>query len=224
MIRVLLALVLWFSAATSCAAGAWMRGEGEGFLSLRVNPYEDAESDTPSWEQNLYIEYGLRPKLTIGAQVNYTAGEKGDGLLFVRLPLRDDDRPSKLAVEVGLGAESFDGISFDPFVKTGLSWGRGFSMGERNGWINVDGAVQIATEDKPELYKLDATVGLTLSDRFQVMGQSFLEGDENGESLNLVPSIIYRPKRGNMRIVVGLEHKTGRYERTGLRFGLWREF
>ena len=224
MLRFLLALTIWFGAALSCAAGAWMRAEGEGFLSLGFRAFEDAATAKQRLEQNVFFEYGLRPRLTLGAQVNYNAEQKGEGSIFLRLPLRNDDRPGKLAAEIAIGAESTDGITFDPYLKTGVSWGRGVILGGRDGWINLDGAVQWSSADAPPLFKLDATLGLTLSDRFQVIGQGLFEADENGESLTMVPSVIYTPKRGKTRFVVGLEHKTGRDDSTGVRFGLWREF
>ena len=224
MTRILLAIALWFGAALPSHAGAWMRGEGEGFLSFGVRLFEESATSAQNTEQNLYFEYGLRPTLTLGVSANYTSGEKGEGVLFLRLPLRNDDRPAKVAAEVGIGARSTDGVTFDPIIKTGLSWGRGLAFGDRGGWVNVDTAVQWASDDTPTLFKVDATLGLTLSDRFQVMGQGFFEADEFGESLTVLPSVIYTPKRGQMRFVVGLEHKTGRDESTGLRFGLWREF
>lgn len=224
MIRILLAIALWMGAVQPSSAGAWLRGEGEGFLSLGLRVYKDSATGTHQLEQNVFLEYGLRPRLTIGAQTNFTAGKKGDGLLFLRFPIRGDDRPSKISAEFSLGAESTDGITFDPFVKTGLSWGRGVTLGGRDGWVNLDGAVQWASGDAPALYKLDATLGLTLSDRFQVMGQGFFEADEYGDSLTVVPSVIYTPARGGMRFVVGLEHRTGREESTGVKFGLWQEF
>jgi hypothetical protein len=224
MIRILLAIALSFSAAVPATAGAWMRGEGEGFLSFGVRVFETAETGARKTEQNLFVEYGLWRRLTVGASANYTQGEKGEGVLFLRVPLRDDDRPAKLAVELGAGAQSTDGATFDPIIKTGVSWGRGLTIAGRNGWVNVDTAIQFSPNDTPTLFKLDATVGITLSDRFQVMGQGFFETDEYGDSLSIVPSVIYRPKRGEMKYVVGLERKTGREESTGIRFGVWREF
>ena len=224
MIRILLAIALWLGAALPCTAGAWMRTEGDGFLSLGFRAYEDAATGTQSVEQSFYFEYGFRPRLTLGVSASYTSGEKGEGLVFLRFPLRNDDRAAKISAEFGIGAESMDAVNFDPFLKGGVSWGRGLTLAGRGGWVNVDSAVQWRTDDTPPLFKLDATLGLTLSDRFQVMGQGFFEADENGESLTVVPSVIYTPKRGNMKFVVGLEHKSGRDESTGLKFGLWREF
>lgn len=224
MTRILLAVALWLGAALPCAAGAWMRGEGEGFLSLGFRFYEERDTGTQGVEQNFFFEYGLWPRLTVGASANYTSGVKGEGQVFLRLPIRNDDRPAKLAAELGIGAESTDGITFDPFLKAGLSWGRGLTIAGRSGWVNVDGAVQWASDDTPALFKLDTTLGITLSDRFRLMGQGFFEADEFGESLTVVPSVIYSPNWGQMKFVVGLEHKTGRDESTGIKFGLWRDF
>lgn len=224
VIPILLACALWSGATLPCAAGAWMRGEGEGFLSLGLRAYEEGGTGPQLLEQSFFFEYGLWPRVTIGAQGNYTSGKKGDGALFLRLPVRNDDRPAKIAAEIGLGVESTDGITFDPFFRTGVSWGRGITLAGRGGWVNVDTAVQWASDEAPPLFKLDATLGLTLSDRFQVMGQGFFEADENGDSLTIAPSVIYSPKRWRMKFVVGLEHRTGREENTGVKFGIWREF
>lgn len=224
MIRIMLAVALALGTAQPAVAGAWMREEGEGFLSFGLNAFEERESARQRLEQSIYIEYGLRPRLTLGASASYVTGKKGEGLMFLRLPILDSDRASKIAAEIGLGAESTDGITVDPYLKTGLSWGLGIQLAGRSGWANVDGAVQWSDGDAPTLYKLDATFGLSLSDRFRVMGQAFLEADENGDSLTILPSVIYSPRRWPVEIVVGIEHKTGRDERSGIRFGLWREF
>ena len=71
--------LIWFG-ATPATAGAWMQEHGKGFLS-----FSGVYSQTRALDGALFLEYGLRPRLTLGAKVDMdmTYGRMGDGTAFV---------------------------------------------------------------------------------------------------------------------------------------------
>jgi len=205
-------------------AGAWLRDEGSGFVAFGFSQFNTSTETSGQSEPSLYFEYGFRPKLTLGLTGFYSTQDRGEASAFLRFPLKSDDKPAKVSAEIGLGMRT-DLIDFDPFLKTGLSWGRGLSFGEKSGWVNLDSAVLWSLGDIDNQLKLDATVGMGLNDRFQVMGQAFYERDSAGQSLTLVPSVIMGLGAAKKtKLVVGLEHRGGRRASDGIRFGLWRDF
>lgn len=201
-------------------AGAWLREEGTAFFSFGATVFELDEDGQRFQENSFYLEYGMRPNLTLGASGSMVDGMGGEGQIFLRLPLERDNAASQMSMEFGLGANS-EGVSYEPFVKAGLSWGKGISVKDHNGWVNVDGAALLGDDTR---FKVDTTIGLSLSDRFQVMAQSFVELTDGQDSHTLIPSMILSSKTGHTRYVFGYEHRTGARASQGLKFGLWRDF
>ena len=202
-------------------AGAWLRDEGTTFLSFGTTVDELYRVNG-----SIYVEYGLRPGLTLGfkadMEMDMTTGRPGDGTAFVflRMPIPTGERAYKLAYEVGLG--STFGSDSIPVVRVGLSFGRGFSVRGKSGWVAFDTAVEWEKESKAKTLKADGTVGLTLSDRFQIMMQVFLSDSEIGHSTTYAPSVIWRPQPdGSTRYQLGIESEDGL---VALKLGLWREF
>lgn len=218
MLLRLLASFIALICATPVWSRAWLREEGTGFLSTSILQNRTGETDTA-----LYVEYGLRPKLTLGliADADMTAGQMGDGTVFVfaRRPIVVADRPFKIAYELGIGTTF--GHSSDTLLRTGLSYGRGLTLGERNGWLAVDGAVEWSLGDSPDTYKLDTTFGLSINDRFKVMMQVFLSAAGETSSATLAPSVIWQPKPDKPSYQIGLEYEDNAI---ALRVGLWRSF
>jgi len=204
--------------ATPAWSGAWLREEGTGFVSASALQQQTGETDAA-----LYVEYGLRPKLTLGlmADADMTAGQMGDGTVFVfaRKPLGGAERPFEMAYELGIGTTF--GHSSDTLLRTGLSYGRGLTVGKRNGWLALDGAVEWSLGDSPDTFKLDTTVGLAVNDRFKVMMQVFLSGAGDATSATLAPSVIWQPKPDRPGYQIGLEYED---DAIALRVGLWKSF
>lgn len=223
MLRSVLIFWIWLGLALPAHAGAWLREEGAGFLSFGVTFFELDDTGERFEEQSLFAEYGLSETLTIGLSGSLIDGMGGEGQVFLRLPIQTRDGPSQVAAEFGLGATS-DGIIVDPYVKTGLSWGRGIQVQDRNGWINIDGNAFIGIDGSDNRMKIDTTVGLTLNDRFQIIGQSFVELTEGEDSHTILPSLVLKPAQGRTSYVVGYEHRTGARASKGVKFGLWRDF
>lgn len=195
-----------------------MRAEGTGFLSFSILQQDDGRT-----EAALFAEYGLRPRLTLGvkADLDMTAGQMGDGTIFVfaRKPLGSEDRPYRLAYELALGTRF--GQTKDPLLRTGLSYGRGLTLGQRNGWLAVDGAVEWSLGKGTDVYKLDTTFGVTLNDRFKVMAQVFLSSFGDTQETTFAPSLIWQPRPNRPSYQIGLEVEEGS---VALRLGLWADF
>ncbi|WP_108836578.1 hypothetical protein [Tateyamaria sp. Alg231-49] len=201
------------------SGGAWMRDVGETFLSFSSTIDEVGQAGN-----SLYLTHGLRPKLTIGAKIDtdMLVGQlvNGTGFVFARKPLPTDDRSFKLAYEIGIGST----LGPDPLalLRAGLSYGRGFTLWGKSGWVALDSAAEWEVENSVTTYKLDSTIGLSLSARFQVMMQVFLTEIESDLSTTIAPSVIWRPKKdGPTRFHIGMEKEDGTF---AFKLGLWRTF
>ncbi|APX13579.1 hypothetical protein [Tateyamaria omphalii] len=204
--------------AWPAGAGAWMREHGTGFLS-----YSGVYQETGKLDGSVYLEYGLRPKLTLGAKVDmdmtYGRAGNGTGFLFLRKPILIKEREYKIAYELGIG--STFGDNSESLLRTVLSYGRGIKAWDRYGWLAIDGTVEWALGDGPDTLKLDTTFGLTLNDRFKVMMQMFVSDTDGETGPTLAPSIIWQPRPKAPSFVVGIEGKDGVL---ALKLGMWRSF
>ncbi|MEM6372518.1 MAG: hypothetical protein AAF727_07035, partial [Pseudomonadota bacterium] len=189
------------------------------FLSFGVSVDETGQVDG-----SIYVEHGLRPKLTFGFKIDadMTDGRMDDGTayVFVRKPIPTGTRDFKLAYQLAIGSTLGDGSS--PLLRSGLSFGRSLRMWDRAGWLAVDTAAEWETDSSDLTLKIDGTFGLTLSDRFQVMMQVFLSQTNSTLSTTLAPSLIWHPDRDTTtRYQIGLEAQSSM---VALKLGLWREF
>ncbi|MEP4196955.1 MAG: hypothetical protein ABJL99_15115 [Aliishimia sp.] len=223
MLRCLLVGYLFVVSTSPCFAGAWPREKGTAFVATDFVVSEQSDGEHQS-EQALYLEYGATEKLTLGLSVSYNPSSSAEGHVFLRFPLANKERPSVTALEFGLGAKSVDAVTYDTFLKTGLSWGRGVELYDKNGWINVDNVLLWDVDAGNHRLKVDATLGLNLTERIKVLGQSFIEVSQTSESLTLMPSVVVGFKSGKTNLMVGLETKFGDGARKAVKFGLWNEF
>lgn len=204
--------------ASSASAGAWLRAEGTGFSASSL-----VLTETGQINSALYLEYGWRPRLTLGLKIDadMTLGRlgNGSGFAFVRRPIGRGEQSFKLAYEVGVG--STFGQASDMLLLTGLSYGRGVSIGSRHGWLAIDGAVEWSLGDRTDTAKLDTTFGLAVTDRFKVMVQVFVSQTDTASSLTTASSVIWQPRDSRASYQIGIEVKNSA---TALKLGLWREF
>lgn len=211
-------LIVLMMLANPALAGAWMRGTGTGFLSFGPVYEESGRVDG-----SFFIEYGLRPKLTIGAKfdADMTQQQIGDGtaFLFLRRPIEVGERSFQLAYEVGIGSTL--GREYVPLILTGLSYGRGFQIGEYYGWLALDGSVEWSLGDTTDTAKLDTTVGLTLSDTFKVMVQVFYTQTEEASATTLAPSVVWQPRPDRLSFQLGIEAER---DVLAVKFGIWQTF
>ncbi len=211
-----LSLAVSVLSASTADAGAWLREQGKGFIAGSVTAGGD---DTIV---NAYAEYGWRPNTTVGLDVESNSdATNGTAGVFVVRPLGPTDQTSRYSWNIGGGLD-WSPVAMDPFLKGGVSWGRGITLGTRSGWATVDASVKWSFGDAPTTTKIDSTLGLGLNERVQGMMQLFITFDGGDASVKLAPSLLYSPKSGAFTVQLGAEiPSTGD---TTFKIGLWRNF
>ncbi|MEM9575866.1 MAG: hypothetical protein AAF999_02505 [Pseudomonadota bacterium] len=230
-----IALILGLASASTAQAGAWLRQKGKGFTSLSVQTTEDNGSSS-----SFYFEYGFRESVTLGADItydtdllNYVQGAgpvvqslaelpQASGILFARFPIGPTDRTNKWAFHVGVGARYLEAEILEA-VEVGLSWGRGIQIGERYGWVNIDTSYNEARSPAETRKKLDATVGLGVTDRTKAMLQVFNTFEAGETFTKVAPSLLYKVGDKGLTLQLGSEIPTQGGDAT-VKIGLWWEF
>ncbi|WP_386625279.1 hypothetical protein [Sulfitobacter geojensis] len=215
-------LILWQCVACTAQAGAWLREKGTGFVSLSFGATQFSETTNA-----LYIEYGLSDKTTVGLDVstftNALNVRNGFGNIFLRRAIGPTDQPHKWAYEIGFGGLWGNEMQL-PTVKTAISWGRGFKIAERDGWVNMDAAYVYEPTLGEHITKLDATLGLN----FGTITTGLLEvtlSSQNSETYGAFePSVLIRPKESRFSIKVGAQVPFDEQEKAALKLGIWRSF
>ena len=230
--RLVLLLTTMLAAGTPAFGGAWPRGEGRGFLSLKYTGRYDLEDIalldfTREDAFQAYGEIGVHPRLTFGGEYSRSGPEiapvteiRG----FVRYTFLQRG-PHVVSAEIGAGRRSNEFEYEVSYIRPGLAWGRGFDsriLGQ--GWMELDAQAEFYdTEDDPAL-KLDATVGVNLTDRFAMILQGRAGDYPNTEPyFRVAPSAVVRLTRW-MRVQAEVE--AGVYNDTGLSgaVAIWFEF
>ncbi|MBL3596845.1 hypothetical protein JMM63_14935 [Rhodovulum sulfidophilum] len=169
-----LALVLTASAAALGAAppamaGAWLQEKGSGLLAFSHEANRDRTWDSRWGYNSLYVEYGMTPKLTLGLDAGQ--GDDADdwkAIAFLRFATELGWMPGQLATEFGAGAAGAPGGLTEPVIRTGLSWGTGFTTPDGTGWINLDARTDTRPQSALVDYKLDITLGVMPNPRTQL--------------------------------------------------------
>lgn len=217
--RMIASLAL-FLAASGVSAGAWLKEEGTGFSSFAL-----VAQDSPLGlrvEGRAYVEYGLTPRLTVGANVLTGADGAGEALAFARLPLGPQERPNKLAVEIGAGAFG-QGRSWRPLSKATLSYGRGFENAWGYGWVSVDASAEYRSGAADPTFKLAGTIGQSSGMTWRPMLEVELARTGARSSWLVAPGLLRDGPR-DVTFVFQFERHSGSDRRYGLRLGLWRNF
>lgn len=188
MLRSIIFLLL---VTTKVQAGAWAREEGEVFLSFGGNVALFGEAVRPVYyDPTIYLEYGLRPRLTIGID-GFTAdkGTAGSLFVFARFPLGPTDQPDKLAMSISTGATLMPNGSLEETPRIGLHWGRGLETG----WLAADTVISHGLTRGITQAKIDGTWGYNFADDWSsvVVGTAGigLTGDFYAK---VSPSIVYQ--------------------------------
>ncbi|UWR22034.1 hypothetical protein [Sulfitobacter sp. S190] len=220
--RLSIVLILLMCWTLPACAGAWLKEKGSGFasVSLSGNYYLDTANST-------YIEYGLYHNLTVGADITLLRSrygvQSGFATFFMRRPIGPTDGNTRWAYELGLGAGWVEG-RVSPLVKTGLSYGRGITLFDKNGWLSVDSSVTWDVSYGYHLSKVETTAGLNFSDQLAGMMQLYV-GEFSGSGFVVIaPSIIIKPKKTKLQFQVGAETEWGNTDNSALKIGLWRSF
>ncbi|MEP5732181.1 MAG: hypothetical protein ABJL67_22730 [Sulfitobacter sp.] len=219
---VAICVAFWLSAGSPAQAGAWLREKGSGFTSLSfgLNRFEEGS-------QSLYFEYGLSEKMTIGLDVTTSTQRSdfrdGQGHIFLRRQLWANDGPHKLAYEIGIGGTIRDDAVL-PTFKSGLSWGRGVQLYDRNGWVNVNAAFIYEPSLGEHITKMDATFGLELGQRTSGLVELSLF-HQHGDTYQAVePSLLIRPKDSRFNFKVGAKIPFDDQDKSSLRLAVWHSF
>ena len=201
--RLLMALLLCFPVKAD--AGAWMQEPGAYFAAVEVAIEDDQQTGM------LYVEYGLRPRLTFGVASWGRKPYRGDGRVFLKFPLVND-KPYVLAGEFSLGADVED-LDITPLYRAGLSWGRGLP----NGWAGLDASVTWI--DGETTTKVGATYGRNLSKRLKAIGQlRFEQGTDFSYEAEASLAWQVRP---NLALRAGVAQSFGDDPTTKVIVGTW---
>ena len=220
-IHLLLAL-LCATAASPAAAGAWLREPGRGFLSTTAT-LRQGDPDARQ-ELSLYAEYGLTPRLTLGADINARPGTSGHAMVFARLPLSRPGARNRLALETALGGHHWQG-DWDPMYRLTLSYGRGLTTRSGIlGWLAVDAAYERRLGMSDPIYKLDATLGRSGPGRIRPILQVETAHIPGRDFIWSVAPGVMIDSRRSATWVVGLERKSASRDTLGLKIALWHWF
>ena len=215
-------LIICVSATTSVQAGPWLRKKGSTFTSASINATYFRDIGTAT-----YLEYGLRENMTIGADINTSMNRLGErsgaATLFLRRALGPNKGAHRWAYELGVGAD-WKGDLILPHLKTGVSWGKGYTLREKSGWMTVDASIKWDLSQGQHHGKLDATLGMNFSDQTTGMVQLYLAQLDQKFFATLAPSVVFKPRKRKFKIQIGAEIPSENAQNTALKLGIWREF
>lgn len=212
--------------------GAWPRGQGNAFLSLKYTGRWDT-SDIMLLDLTRddmfqgYGEIGIAPRLTFGGEYS-VSGPDAAPVTEIRGFMRYtflQRGAHVMSAELGVGQRGNDFEYSVGFIRPGIAWGMGFDNRLGNGWLEVDAQSEVYTDsdDEPAV-KLDSTIGLNLGERFAVMLQGRAGDYPNIEPyFRLAPSAVVRVTDW---LRVQAEVEAGVYNDTGLSaaVALWVDF
>jgi hypothetical protein len=230
---ILVLLSLW---AGPASAGPWARAEGEGFLSFTVGGETDSRAvvyglPAPIVRRTgVYAEYGLGHGLTLAARIGRSDTAE-DAELILRYTLTDPGTTWQFSLEGGAALRAADDRRE---IRLGASVGRGFGAAEgqhwywpvahQGGWATLDLAAYHDLEDARTAWEAEVTLGLSLSDRLNVLFQLKAEDPVEGEAfLTLMPGATWALTD---RSTLHLGAQLGGYDhyRVGLSLSLWHSF
>lgn len=223
MLRIL-AIVLLVLATSPATAGAWMREKGSGYSSITISTTLSRD-----FSESTYLEFGVRDDLTLGAEVAFYAFsngvQSGSATVFLRRPIGKAGRPNVWAYELGFGA-GWSGDIVRPYIRGGLSWGRGYQLKRLNGWMAVDASLFIDTYYGEHLLKIDSTIGLNFNNRLAGMIQIFHAATSDISATSIAPSILFKPikNRPEFRLQIGTETQIGNTDNSAFKISFWRDF
>lgn len=218
-----LVILLALAMGTPLWAGAWMREEGKTFMSVTGTVRHDGQ--LLSQETSIYIDYGFKPRLSLGLDINESPGNAGHALIYARLPIVAGDKPYRIAAELALGGHHDRG-KWHGMLKATLSYGRGFQSRWGSGWMAADAAVERRMGSPKPLYKLDATLGLSSTKGWARPLLKLETALMPGKDLiwAISPGLMFDSKNGKNTYVIGLEHRRAERSKLGISFSLWRNF
>lgn len=232
------------------AAGAWPRGQGNGFVSAayEYTVSEDGamelvidsglvETDTSGFF-SLFAEIGLTDRITFGLDTGQEdAPDTRQVIFFGTLALSPSNWRHQFAIEFGIGEREFPADPDDfatlkelrdggkeRVLRPGISWGYGFSTKWGGGWAALDLRQEHRQERDEIVDKADLTIGLAPNDKdlffLQTQYSNYPLADP---TIRLVPTYVRKFGAG-FALETALLYDAWGGDRVGLRTGLWWEF
>lgn len=236
MTRFIAGCLAWLLLAVTVQAGPWPREQGHSFVSLSGE--RDAEGNNYA---ELYAEYGLSRRRTLGLQISRTNVGEVTALLWYQKSLDNGEGPNRLSYSMGFGAIRRNGELL-PLSQAALMWGRGFSGLWDGGWMTAEARIRVSgkTEERriqdglssveyayltPEAVgKLDLTIGIRPSPSWALMNQLRLETrDDTDFSAKLASSVVH-DLIGPARLEIGVVVPLAGPSEPAVKIGTWLEF
>jgi hypothetical protein len=220
-------------------AGAWSRGKGNVFASVSwsnwadlVGLVQDAQEPITepltfemTTEISTYFEYGVTDRLTIGYDgTSRPEVDTGSRLVFAKLGLGNPDWYNQYALELAVGPEKSVDEPVEAAYRVTFSYGRGYELFERPGWVNIDAKAGTIAEEGLMLYQIDSTLGIRTSERdmwYLQMQSGMVEGGEI--YTQAVPTYVRSFGNGlsiETALRIGIENDTTQ----GIKLGAWLEY
>lgn len=226
----LAAVVFLYAFAGAAPAGAWPRDAGRWFLSSGISVSAPAgRGPGVSAETDIYAEGGLGKGWFVVLQ-SLRGTDGGEVLLgFGHAVARADGRA--LGWTMAVGRRLPTGARGVTYLRPGLAWGRGFSAGDRIGFLRMPSDGWISAEVQAELWarpraiapKLDLTLGLSPSRRWTFLVELRANAYPGASrDLRLGPAVLLRLGRVQLKLQPDLPLGGG--GRPGISLALWAEF
>jgi hypothetical protein len=213
-----LGIVLLCFLASPVLAGAWQREKGRWFMSTSAS-FTTGEYGYLGYYGAYYAEYGLTDRLTLGVDAGVSETGATTVLFFTRRPLWQGKNGGRLALEIASGTSG--GM---PVIRPGLSWGRGLQTKFGPGWFAIDATMPTNMTTGLATYKVDTTVGVTLSDRWKAILQFQADLSPGlSQSVKVAPSVVIRVNK-LFQFELGVSQSLIGSRQTGLKLGIWVDF
>ena len=199
-------------------SGAWPREVGRTFLSFGTSldvAYDDPRAVREQLH-SLYVEYGLRPKLTLGLDGGIDDQGHYSALVFLRRPMMEKSKNHRFAFQGGIGRRK-DAAGPDYMIHGGLAWGKGIDTRFGSGWMSMDTTTEYRFNSQDLMTKMDFTIGLKPKPRTKLMLQ-IQTGMTSGSApfMRLAPSVARQFGEGR-HVVVEAHFGVLNDERVGIK-------
>ena len=211
--------------ASAAWSGAWPREVGRTFLSFGSSldvAYDDPGAGRDQFH-SLYVEYGLRPKLTLGLDGGIDDQGHYSALVFLRRPMLEKSKNHRFAFQGGVGLRE-DTVGLDYMIQGGFAWGKGIDTRFRSGWMSMDTTIEYRINSTDVMSKMDFTIGIKPKPRTKLMLQvqtGLLSGTD--PFVRLAPSIARQFGEGR-HVVLEARFGVLNDNKAGIKLGTWLEF
>ncbi|WP_424927013.1 hypothetical protein [Amaricoccus tamworthensis] len=224
-------LLLMLTLPAMATAGAWPREHRSAFVSLSTNFSTAARSLDGMLVDlrnvtSLYAEYGLTPKLTVGAEASKGSGDSEEGavgLVFARYPIWTSEGGHRFAAGFGIGLREETDFPTQWRFRPGLAWGYGFESRWGGGWLGVDASYERRIPSNTYVIKADFTAGIRPRDRWMAIFQVQSSREDAGTIVKLAPSVV-REISERTSLQLGATAGVKGDDTLGVKLGVWFRF